>query len=575
VTTAPLARALGPRGSRSVITEDDGSDFATGSVNAVIASIPAWWAERAYRAGLDGVWADVEYALDLDLPSVADVSPSIDSTVTPHGLGRAYTTALTPGSRARFGRHYTPEYLAAQMWQATRRELGHSAKPRVLTGMVRDPSCGSGALLLAPLREHLAAARRVDPRLALAGLPSFIEGCDTDKTAVLLANVILGAEALPVLGEVPANRRRPLPQLASVRDGLLPVGRDVKAVVMNPPYGRVKLSVEERTRFDPYITGHANLYSLFLAASLEDIDAKGVITALVPTSFTAGRYFSKLREQASRRAPLREISFVSKRDAVFDGVLQETCIATFSTIQSRRTNVLSVDSDETGVVAKVSTPKTGRPWILPRQSVDAVVAASANGYRHTLRDLGWKVSTGPLVWNRRRDDLAATKSQGTVPVIWAADIDGGVLHQDSARDSMRYMMLSTERDFKTFALSDPAILIQRTTAPEQKRRLVLAALTIELLDSWGGAVVLENHVNALMPVTGRTPDISHSLLARLLATDTMDRVVRCISGSVAVSAYEIESIPMPGKDILAAWEELDDEQLTREVRAAYNGVTVS
>lgn len=111
---------------------------------------------------------------------------------------------------------------------------------------------------------------------------------DADPSAVWLANVVLAAEALPVLSEVPEARRRPLPALASVGDGLAPSSRLARAVVMNPPYGRVRLEPAERERFAAFVYGHANLYGLFLAAGLAALDGRGVLSALVPTSFTAG-----------------------------------------------------------------------------------------------------------------------------------------------------------------------------------------------------------------------------------------------------------------------------------------------
>ena len=126
--------------------------------------------------------------------------------------------------------------------------------------------------------------------MVLRNIPSVIEGVDADPAAVWLANVVLAAEALPLLVEVPKARRRPMPTLASGGDGLTPPSRPTRAVVMNPPYGRVRLDSAERQRFASFLYGHANLYGLFLAAGLESLDDKGVLSALVPTSFTAGRY---------------------------------------------------------------------------------------------------------------------------------------------------------------------------------------------------------------------------------------------------------------------------------------------
>ncbi|HEX8690722.1 MAG TPA: Eco57I restriction-modification methylase domain-containing protein, partial [Solirubrobacterales bacterium] len=187
---------------------------------------------------------------------------------------------------------------------------------------------------------------------------------------------MLAAELLPLLARIPEARRRPLPLFARVGDGLTEAPEHARAVVMNPPYGRVRLDETERSRWNRYLYGHANLYSLFLAAGLESLDDDGVLAALVPTSFLAGRYFASLRAELARQAPLREVTFVEERDGVFAGVLQETCLAVFARCRSRRTAIASANG-RIAEVAKVASPRGNRPWILPRRSDDAHVAAAA------------------------------------------------------------------------------------------------------------------------------------------------------------------------------------------------------
>jgi adenine-specific DNA-methyltransferase len=117
-------------------------------------------------------------------------------------------------------------------------------------------------------------------------------------------------------------------------------------------------------------------------------------------------------------------------------------------------------------------------------------------------------------------------------------------------------------------LDRPAVLVQRTTAPEQNRRLVAAPLTQQVLVEWGGRVVVENHVNVIRPVSGALA-LSPDILARLLATQTIDRVLRCLSGSVAVSAYELEALPLPEPGILEAWFETQAQEFDDAVARAY------
>ncbi|MFB8089612.1 Eco57I restriction-modification methylase domain-containing protein [Streptomyces sp. NPDC055992] len=564
------ARPLGSRGSRIDVVDSGTSDL-TPTAAAVLAAVPTWWRARASAAGLAGRWLDVEDALQATPPlEVPVVDPSLGdswSSLTSEQVGGAYVEALSPATRARHGRHYTPPELAAHLWSLARTSLALPPGRQVLSGLVRDPACGAGALLLPPLREHLHASYAVDPSLTLAGLPNLIQGVDTDPAAVWVANVVLAAEMLPTLARISDSRRKPLPALVQVGDGLSAAKAAARVVVMNPPYGRVRLSPAERERYAHVLYGHANLYGLFMAGAVESLDDKGVLAALVPTSFTSGRYFANLRAHLGREAAMSAVTFVEDRSGVFTSVLQETCLATFERRKRRKTRVTSLGSSET-TIATVKVQKTGDPWVLPRRSDDAPVAAAASVMTESLSSLGWRASTGPLVWNRRSGDLHATWGPSRSHVIWAVDLDGGRLHRDPARDSMRYLALTAQSDQKVMVLDEPAVLVQRTTGPEQSRRLVAAYLGRDALSARHGRVTVENHVNVLRP-TAPDPVLTPEAMTRLLSTKALDQVVRSISGSVALSAYELESIPMPHRDVVRSWIDLEGPALEAAVAAAY------
>ena len=218
---------------------------------AVLAAIPSWWRSRAEHAGLADEWLDVAHALSVQLPSdvgAAGPSEAIGSGTSAQALGQAYVESLSPKSRSENGRHYTPALLSERLWAMARDALGWGVDAVSLPGLVRDPACGAGSLLLPVIREHLLANEQTEPAIVLSGLAARIQGVDLDEHAVYVANVILGAEALPLLARVPASLRRPIPQLAIVGDGL--VEREPALVtVVNPPYGRMKLSDGDRARF--------------------------------------------------------------------------------------------------------------------------------------------------------------------------------------------------------------------------------------------------------------------------------------------------------------------------------------
>ena len=61
-----------------------------------------------------------------------------------------------------------------------------------------------------------------------------------------------------------------------------------------------------------------------------------------------------------------------------------------------------------------------------------------------------------------------------------------------------------------------------------------------------GGVVVENHLN--MVYASRKANVGPEALSVILNSAAADRAFRCISGSVAVSAYELEALPLPSVD---------------------------
>ncbi|QZQ53712.1 Eco57I restriction-modification methylase domain-containing protein (plasmid) [Curtobacterium sp. TC1] len=534
----------------------------------MLTSLRSWWAHRAAHAGLSGRWLDPEHAVSGIAPAFDEAPGAADlHDRSGHELGQAYVQTLSPSSRAQHGQHYTPADLADHLWAQTRAALGWNSEDHRLPGLLRDPAAGSGALLLPPLREHLRAAAADDSALTLAALPQLIEGIDQDGHAAWVGSVILAAEMLPTLARVPDKHRRPLPALIRQGDGLDPALTPAAIAIMNPPYGRVSLDATTREQYAHVLYGHANIYGLFMAEGARNLTVDGVLSALVPTSFAAGLYQHRLRGYLSEQAPLRSVAFVLDRSGSFTGVLQETCLAVFHRQRHRKTTVSRVNG-HIEPVASIAPPKGEGPWLIPRDPADAVTAAAAAQLPLTLSAAGYRASTGPLVWNRRREHIHARPGKARRVILWGADIDGGAVRCAPARNPQRYLALQNDRDIEVMTLTAPAVLVQRTTAPEQIRRLVPAELTSETLKELGGSVVIENHVNVLLPTTPN-PLLSRGAVARILATRTLDRVMRCLSGTVAVSSYELAALPLPDAEVLATWEDLTGDELEAAVAKAY------
>jgi adenine-specific DNA-methyltransferase len=574
------AISLSPNRSRRGRLTPSSSKLSDGAL-AVLAAVPTWWARRAADVGLSGACLDVGQAVAAEAPidfatdsatgltTLSTAEHQVDLLdATPEQVGDAYVTALDRAVRNHTGRHYTPPLLATALWEQAQATAGGQ-----VCGLVLDPACGAGALLVPPLRSWLRNRPADPPELLLAEVATAVAGRDLDEAAVWLGNVALASILLPWWAQVPQRRRRPLPALLHVGDGLEAQGPLAAAIMMNPPYGRVRLDRHERARWSHAVYGHANRYGLFMAAGAAQLRQGGVLAALVPAGWLGGSYSQRLRAHLAAVAPLHRVAYVRERSDVFStGVLQETLLATFVRgvqPQDVRCEALAVNGHSTRVpIGTARSPVIpDLPWPLPRAADDVPLVRHSANLTARLSDYGWKASTGPLVWNRAKDRISAHRHLGSVEIMWAADLDNGRLRRARLRQPQRWLHLRPG-DERSLVLDRPAVLVQRTTAPEQPRRLVAAELDAVCLEEWGGGVVIENHLNVLTCQDPESPLTARLLLA-LLDSDAFDRLYRCLTGSVAVSAYELAAMPLPDKSALLSWVLLDGTRLVREIEGYY------
>ena len=177
-----------------------------------------------------------------------------------------------------------------------------------------------------------------------------------------------------------------------------------------------------------------------------------------------------------------------------------------------------------------------------------------------LSDWGYGVSTGPLVWNRFKSQLRGRAARGLHPLIWAEAVtaDGRFIFRAEKKNHAPYF--KTEAGDGWLVVDQSCVLVQRTTAKEQLRRLIAAELPQSFIDAHDG-VVVENHLNMVRAI-GK-PKVTPAAVAAVLNSDVLDQIFRCISGSVAVSAFELESIPLPPLSAMAPIERLVAQGATR------------
>jgi adenine-specific DNA-methyltransferase len=523
------------------------------------------------------------------LPAALDVAnkfgealASLEPRQAAHLAGTIYTTALPEAYRATHGIFYTPPPLVDRLLLMAEDATIDWATTRVL-----DPACGGGAFLLPIAERMIAVLKNSDPVFILQQLGARLQGFELDPFGAWLAQSTLEL----ALRDVVRAARRPAPQIVDVRDSLQikpsEHGR-FDLVIGNPPYGRVTLDPDRRAFFKRSIYGHANLYGLFTDAALHWVKEGGVVGYVTPTSMLSGLYYKAMRQLLVDVAPPLAVNFVSERVGVFADALQETILATYRKGGASRSGKVGfITYDATGQASwrkagafKLPAQKDA-PWLLPREQGQVALTRRMRSMPHRLGDYGYGVSTGPLVWNRFKAQLQNDRTQNAYPVIWAESVTsaGRFLWRSEKRNHAPWFEARLPKD-QWLIVTQPCVLLQRTTAKEQARRLIAAEMSEAFIRRHKG-VIVENHLNMIRAVEAH-PSVPIGVITALLNSAIVDSAFRCINGSVAVSAFELEQLPLPAPTVMAKLAALIDsgappKKIEAVIAAAYagNDATVS
>jgi adenine-specific DNA-methyltransferase len=369
--------------------------------------------------------------------------------------------------RRRMGQFFTPRSLREELFQ----RLPRLVKPRVV-----DPACGTGEFLLSA-RKHF-----IDPELYCWEVDS--------KLAEIARRVVPEARV-----EVTDSLRKPLEE-------------EFDVVVGNPPYFEFKPGREIELKFREVVWGRVNIYALFIYLGLKILKPGGYLAFVVSSSMNNGAYFKKLREFIVRNADILYMRVIE------DPHVFEEVNHTFQLLVLRK------------------APNTGR-YVFSRGEItifseraDEIRRAFEGAY--TLRELGYRVQTGKVVWNQHREKLTRDPGRGIL-LIWARNIKGGRL---VLNNSSRPQYIAWPREKADVG---PAIVVTRIVGHPKRARLEAALVPP------GTVFVAENHVNVIYPPQGASLDELEEIVRQLNSPRTQE-LVSIITGNTQISKKELESL---------------------------------
>ena len=255
--------------------------------------------------------------------SVGRNAAGLEALHAAHALGSLYTETMPAKLRSGLGAYHTAPALCERLL-----DMAEDAGVDWSTARVMDPASGGGAFLAPCARRMLKNTPERDAGTKLQGIEERLHGAELDPFAAWMSRVFLD-EALRDLQNALGRRPGPAPTPAvnvgnALETSLGMEGFDL--VIGNPPRGRVSLPPHLRRAYERSLSGHANMYGLFMDLALRLTRPGGTVALITPTSFLAGQYFRGLRKLMAQEAPITRIEFITPPTAGAREGDQETAL---------------------------------------------------------------------------------------------------------------------------------------------------------------------------------------------------------------------------------------------------------
>jgi len=328
--------------------------------------------------------------------------------------------------------------------------------------------------------------------------------------------------------------------------------------ILNPPYFKLRKESPQARAMKHVVHGQPNIYSLFMAVCADLLASNGEMVAITPRSYFSGPYFKRFRKWFFDRMATRHIHIFESRSDAFrnDAVLQENVVLLAKKSDKRLAIVLTTSAGRD--LSDVNCNSVPYATVVDDRSGDHVIRVTTNQFDHEVVatmddlpnrfcDLGYEISTGPVVTFRSTQFLRDERSDDTAPLLWMHNVRPFVMRPSPKNGKPTHIEV-TGASKKLLVPARTYVLLKRFTAKEEKRRLV--AGIVNASDSYSEWVGLENHLNY---VYRKDSDLAPSEafgLAAFFNSAFVDRYFRVISGHTQVNATEIRGLPIPDKGTL-------------------------
>ena len=374
--------------------------------------------------------------------------------------------------RKKLGQYFTPKSI---------RELLLSKLSKKDNADILDPACGSG--------EFLLSCKKYFKNPILYGF-------DIDKKLINISSKLVKNASIKNFDflNIDINKKK------------------YDYIIGNPPYFELKLNEEIKKKYFDIIKGRVNIFSLFIKTGLDLLKDGGYLAYVVPPSMNNGTYFSKLREYVIKNSSLEYLHIIDGADN-FHLANQKVML----------------------IILKKTNSKKSSKYIFKKNGITIFTEDKKflnKAYKNTvsLKDIGYTVKTGSIIWNEHKEKLTNDKNNSTL-LIWASNINNGKIIIGYTKGKPQYI----KNISNDLIIKSRVVVVNRITG-SSKDINIKAAIVNEK------EFVCENHVNVIYMSKNANCNYSLEDIFKALQDKTNIKVMRLISGNTQISKTELERL---------------------------------
>lgn len=328
-------------------------------------------------------------------------------------------------------------------------------------------------------------------------------------------------------------------------------------IISNPPYFKLQKSHRHSLLMRKIVHGQPNIYFFFMALSSILLAKNGQLVFITPRSYCSGLYFKRFRKWFLEKIKLVHIhTFESRRETFNSEVLQETIIIKgikrvsnpksiiiSSSYNSNLDSSIKIKTEYENIIRSNDKEKIIH---IPSNNLDIEILQFIRSWKNKFSDLGFRISTGPVVAFRATKYLSSDinfDGSNKVPLLWMHHLNKFRVQFPNQNLKKPQTISVNPESAKLLLENKNYVLVKRFSSKEQKKRIYAAYYSKN--DFEINYIGIENHLNYIWKPKDELSTMESLGIMAILNSTLIDKYFRVVNGNTQVNASEINNLPFP------------------------------